>query len=138
MIDVAAVTFATFQTIQPFLPEIAKGAAGAFGKESLTTLWKLVSDRFSQKPATKEVLVALLNDPKNADVQGAFRFQLSNLLKEDDKFAEEVQRLVKSAGGDTYSASAKVEGSDNITVQGSNNQVTIERSSNEKKKRRNG
>jgi len=113
--------------IQPYLPALATKAAETLGEkvpDGIGKLWAGLKERFAKKPSAEEALQDLLKDPNNADVQAAFRVQLKKLLDEDKEFAASLKKLTEQAQPAQH-FEAKVEGDQNVTVQGSGNTVNV-------------
>jgi len=100
MIEISALVASAWGALQPFLPVIATKAAEEIGKTAISKVWTAIEKKFEAKPTAKEALQELRKDPQDADVQGAFRFQLKKILEEDSSFVGELAQLLESAGSD--------------------------------------
>jgi len=100
MIEIPVLVTSIWAALQPFLPVIATKAAEEIGKTAVAKVWTALEKKFDTKSAAKEALQDLLKNPKDVDVQGAFRTQLKKLLEEDTSFADNLSKLLESAGSD--------------------------------------
>jgi hypothetical protein len=103
MMDATAITLlgsAIWPVIQPFVSAGLTKATEKIGESIPGKIWEIVKGKFEGKPEAKKVLVDLQASPKDEDVQGAFRYQLKQMLKEDETFATELSKLLSAAGSD--------------------------------------
>ena len=100
MIEISALVTSAWTALQPYLPVIATKAAEEIGKTAVAKVWTAIEKKFEAKEDSKKILKKLQDNPQNADVQGAFRMTLGDLLEEDSSFAGELAKLLESAGGD--------------------------------------
>ncbi len=136
MIEIAVLAQAVTTFLLPALPYLVKAgeaAAQETGKKLLGGAWdatKSLWDKLKPKVEAKaEALSAVKDvaqDPKDADLQAAFRVQIKKLLSEDEAFATEIEQLLNNAkaisgsqvsatdGGIAFGDNAK----DNIAVTG--------------------
>jgi len=97
----SATAMAAWTLLQPYLPIMATKTAEKLGSElpdALGKVWDALKGKLVAKPHAKESLADLLKNPKDPDLQAAFRVQIKKVLDEDPAFAEEFKRLVEGAG----------------------------------------
>lgn len=108
MDSIASLAASVIAVLAPYLvnagQEFAKeGGKAAVGK--IDSLYQSIKKRFQRKPTAKESLADLEADPKNQDAQASFRLQLTKQMKEDPRFAEDLQKLVAEIRHDPASIS---------------------------------
>ena len=122
MVDVALVASQLAAKLGPALPflldEAGGGAAGEAGKKLGTQAWELAQALWNRlqpciegSPAAQQMVRQVTEDPTASGAQAALGFQLQALLKADLALAEELDRLLQSAGpagtGTTVTASGE-------------------------------
>lgn len=101
--DATAVTLlvsTVWPVIQPYISAGITKATEKIGESVPGKIWETIKSKFEAKAEAKKVLTDLQTNPKDEDVQGAFRYQLKQFLQEDDSFAADLGRLLESAGSD--------------------------------------
>ncbi len=101
--DVTAITLlatTAWPIIQPFVNAGITKAAEKVGESVPGKIWETVKSKFESKAETKKLLTDLQANPKDEDMQGAFRYQLKQLLQEDASFVTELSKLMEAAGSD--------------------------------------
>jgi hypothetical protein len=98
--------------LAPYLAEIGKSIASNAGK----SLWAAVESKLSKKPAGNEILDDFRKNPQDADVQGAFRYQVRKALSEDNEFLADISKLLDVTDSEVISNSyiAELKGSGSI------------------------
>lgn len=99
--NIAALT--TF--IAPFIPFLVKGgeeAAKEAGKkfgisawEKATAIWSILFPKIEQKPSANEIVNDIVTAPEDDDLQAAFRYQLKQLLEDDNALANKLEKLTQ-------------------------------------------
>lgn len=113
--DEIQLALATYQCLVPYLPTFAAKAAEKLGEAvpaAIGAVYKLVFARFQRNPEAKRTFEDLLKDPKDTDLQAAFRVQLKRLLQDDEDFRRELTESIQSIPLST---------TQNISQQGSGN-----------------
>lgn len=132
MIDFALLATSVWNVLQPYLPILAMKAAETIGgkvPDIVGIVWETIEKKFDTKAAAKEAFEDLLNSPKDADTQAAFRQQLKKLMADDDSFATELSKLLEAAsdtsktfltgdGAIAQGAGAKAVGKDGVMIGG--------------------
>jgi hypothetical protein len=98
--DIPTLANSTWTAIQPFLPIIATKGAEELGKRAVGEVWDLVKKKFEKDPKSEKLVKKLVENPQDNKVQGAFQYQLEELLEEDATFADQLEKLLASAGSD--------------------------------------
>lgn len=98
--DIAQLVYSLATFLTPFLPyllkageQVAEEAGKKFGAaawDNAKTLWSKLRARVEAKPAAKETVRDVAQDPSNEDAQAALRFQLRKLLADDETLAGEL------------------------------------------------
>jgi hypothetical protein len=129
--------------LAPFLPELMKAGQalaerasnelGAEGRELATAVWNRLSQRIDERPAAQEAARDVAANPKDEDMQAAFRVQLRKLLTEDPALLAEVRRTLEEGqkgGTNTVTASGAGavaigrDASGSTIITGDQNQIT--------------
>jgi hypothetical protein len=116
-------TLVTFLTpCLPFLlkvgDKISEGAAQKIGEDTWNTaktIWGKLHPKIEAKPAAKEALADVANNPDDADYQASLRVQIKKILEADKPLWDEIAKIL--ADSSTKSPQA---GKFNINAQGSN------------------
>ncbi len=90
--------------LAPYLAKAGEKAAEEIGKklpDAVGKVWGAITAKFKGKPAAEGAAHELIAKPADEDNQEAFNVQLRKALKEDSAFAAELERLLRTAGGDT-------------------------------------
>ena len=88
---ISTIAAAAVGFIVPYL-----GKAGeAVGKMLGEDIYKAVKSHFSHKPGIQETLKDLEEAPDDPELQAILQTQLKRLLKEDEAFTLELQRMLK-------------------------------------------
>ena len=101
--DATAITLlasATWPVIQPFISAGLTKATEKIGESIPGKIWETIKNKFEAKAETQKVLADLQTNPKDDDIQGAFRYQLKQFLQEDASFATDLGKLLEAAGSD--------------------------------------
>ena len=86
--------------ILPFIGAGLTKATEKIGESIPGKIWQAIQGKFEAKTDAKKVLIDLQANPKDPDVQGAFRYQLKQFLQEDASFAASLSQLLSAAGSD--------------------------------------
>ena len=95
--DIPTLAIDVWTVVLPLLPLLASKGAEKLGEEAGGALWTAVKEKFEKKPETKKVVDKLLKDPESTKMQGAFQYQLEELLEKDENFVKELAALLKNA-----------------------------------------
>ena len=101
--DTTAITLlaaTAWPLIQPLVSAGLGKAAEKIGESLPGKIWELIKPKLEAKPEAKKVLTVLQNNPNDKDVQATFRYQLRQLLEEDDSFAAELGKMLEAASSD--------------------------------------
>ena len=109
MVDVALLANQVAVALGPALPfllgKAVGGAVGEAGKklgaqawDLAQALWSRLRPRIEANPAAEQMVAQVAEDPTAAGAEAALGFQLQALLKTDLALAEELDRLLQSAG----------------------------------------
>ena len=89
--------------LAPLLPALLRGTeslleeavqgVGHKAWEFATRLWQKLAPRVQEKPAAQEAADDVAGQPDDARARAAFELQLEKLLRADDDFARDVERL---------------------------------------------
>jgi hypothetical protein len=110
----------TLTMLQPYLITLAAAAAQKMGEAvpaAVGKVWALLEHRMNQKPAAKEALDDLKQNPQDPDLQTVTKVQLTKMIREDPDFARELANLLEEARG-----TIRASGSATVVV-GDNNRV---------------
>jgi len=91
--DPVTIGTAVVAFLSPYLVEGGKAAAKKAGE----ALVAAIERRFEDKPAARESLDDMKNDPQDDDFQAALRVQLKKTMKADEEFAVELAELLEEA-----------------------------------------
>ena len=91
--DPAAIAAAVVAFLSPYFLEGGKAAAKKAGEALIGAIQR----RFQDKPAAREALDDMRNDPQDEDVQAALRVQLKKAMKADEAFAADLAGLLEEA-----------------------------------------
>ena len=83
----------TVAFLSPYLARVGEAAAKRIGED----LYQVVKARFSKEPTAKAALEDLAGTPDDEDIQAQLRVQLKKLMKEDRKFAAQVEQMTQEA-----------------------------------------
>ena len=90
--------------LAPYLAKAGEKAAEKIGEklpEAIGKVWNAIAAKFKGRPAAEGAANELTAKPDDTDNKEAFNVQLRKLLKDDPAFAAELERLLRTAGGDT-------------------------------------
>jgi hypothetical protein len=129
MVDVALLASQVAVTLGPALPfllgKAEGGAIGEAGKKLGTQAWELAQALWSRlhphiagNPAAQQMVAQVAEDPTAAGAEAALGFQLQALLKADLALAEELDRLLKSAGPAGTETTVTASGERSVAVGG--------------------
>lgn len=111
--------------VLPFLVKMvetsAETVAEKFSEDTWSkakAIWANLHPKVENKPAMKEAVTDLANNPDDADLQAAFRVQLKKLLEHDAQLVEAITRILQKNGSQPL-PSTQI----NQTVAGDQNQV---------------
>lgn len=108
--DIPTLVNSLWNTLQPHLSElVAAGAAARKAPVAISKLWQRLTRQLQARPAAREAIQALQENPADPDIQGQLRAQLRKALQEDPAFLADLTRLLKAAGG-TYTANLQGDG----------------------------
>ncbi len=105
---IATIASATVSLLVPYLKslgeEFVKKVGGEMGTKSGDTAWnkarqlcETVKAKFTPKPEAAKIIKALESSPDDADTQAAVRFQLKEMMTQDENFAKELANVIKEA-----------------------------------------
>ena len=108
---ITTIASATVSLLSPYLKLVGENLAKEIGSQAGKTAWEkakqlyeTVKSKFSAKPDTAKVIIALEKSPNDNDTQAAVRFHLKEIMEADNDFAKELANLLKEtseAGADT-------------------------------------
>lgn len=107
-IAISGIASAVVSLLVPFLKSLVEGMSKKAGEEigskasnlaweKTRKLYEIIKAKFSSTPETSKTIIALEQMPDDNDTQAAIRFQLKDMLTNDDGFAKELAILLKEA-----------------------------------------
>ena len=137
--DIALLAQTLATLLAPALPYLVEGGKQLVAKagedlaeggwEKVKALWGRLRSRVEEDPAADRAVKAIANDPNDADAVASLRFQLKQILAEDNEFAAEIAKLVEPLAGGTsfqvrdgaiaHGPGAKAVGKDGVLINGS-------------------
>jgi hypothetical protein len=107
---IAAISSAVVRMLVPYFKDVASGGAEELGKNAANSaagtaaglarrLVQAVKSRFGSDESSRRSLVALMDDPDNADAVGRVRQSLQQVMASDQPFAAEMVSLLQQISG---------------------------------------
>jgi hypothetical protein len=130
MIEVTALAAQVAGLLAPAVPvllgKVADGVGNEVRKDSLDAaqaIWARIRPRLDAKPATREAVEDIADNPKDADAQAALRVQLRKLLADDPELQAELTQIVREAHTQGTSIKVEASGERSVAIGGSNSGV---------------
>lgn len=83
----------TVAFLSPYLAKAGEAAAKKIGED----LYQVIKARFRKESTAKAALDDLTETPGDEDIQAQLRVQLKKLMKEDKKFAGQIEQITQEA-----------------------------------------
>src|SRR5438105_4061600 len=104
MIEVTALATQVAALLGPAVPillgKVADGVGDELRKDGLDvaqSIWARLRPRVDARPATREAVEDVADNPADADAQAALRLQLRKLLADDPELQAELTQVVREA-----------------------------------------